>query len=119
MFRLSVCDCCLCVCGNGNCAVLCFAGDFIREANRILKIGGHLKIVEVRSRFEKDAEGVKKFIRTVKKLGFECTLQGGIAGNSSSNKMFFELQATKVSTVATVESKSVQYTAEPCLYKRR
>ena len=38
-------------------------GDFILEANRILKPHGIMKIVEVRSRFEKDADGIKKFIR--------------------------------------------------------
>jgi len=44
-------------------------GEFLREAHRILKSGGIIKIAEVRSRFEGEKEGIKKFIRTLKKAG--------------------------------------------------
>lgn len=95
------------------CAIL---GDFLQEANRILKKGGVLKIVEVRSRFEKEAEGVKKFIRTVKKLGFNDTNHTeNQASTSHSNKMFFELECVKIADATT----AVPYSAGACVYKKR
>ena len=45
-------------------------GEFLLEANRILKVDGLLKIIEVRSRFEGDKGGVKKFIKVIKRSGF-------------------------------------------------
>jgi ribosomal RNA-processing protein 8 len=91
----------------------------VREANRILKIGGLLKIVEVRSRFEKEAEGVKKFIRTVKKLGFGDSRNSSGSGNSSNNgnKMFFELECAKVADAS--DNVGVEYSAGACVYKKR
>lgn len=87
-------------------------GDFIVEANRILKPGGLLKIVEVRSRFEKEVEGIKKFMKVVKKAGFELVNE-----KNELNKMFFMLECRKTSSVSRGER--VEFSAKPCLYKRR
>ena len=46
-------------------------GDFLLEACRVLKPGGALRIVEVRSRFEGETDGVRKFIKTLRKAGFD------------------------------------------------
>lgn len=89
-------------------------GDFILEANRILKPNGILKIVEVRSRFEKESEGIKKFLRTVKKLGFSDSSANHVAA-AKDNRMFFELECTKV----TDASQRVEYSAAACVYKKR
>ncbi len=87
-------------------------GDFIVEANRILKSGGILKIVEVRSRFEKDSDGIKKFMKVVKRAGFEL-----VSDSNDLNKMFFMLECKKIS--CTDSSEKVEFSAKPCLYKRR
>ena len=114
-------------------------GDFILEASRILKHNGLLKIVEVRSRFEKDANGIKQFLKVVKRAGFNIqhsshdnptsTTSSNAISNTTDvqfkNKMFFMLECTKV--VGTegaggsvrVRPEEVAYTAKPCLYKKR
>lgn len=48
-------------------------GDFLKEAYRVLKPNGIIKIAEVRSRFEGEEEGLKKFIRVIRLSGFEIT----------------------------------------------
>jgi len=46
-------------------------GDFLSEAFRVLRSGGALRIVEVRSRFEGETDGVRKFIKTLRRAGFD------------------------------------------------
>ena len=90
-------------------------GDFILEAHRILKVGGIMRIVEVRSRFEKEADGIKKFIRTVKKAGFSLS---GNERDSAINTMFFLLECRKAHET-TARPGDVVYSAQPCVYKKR
>lgn len=90
-------------------------GDFILEAHRILKVGGIMRIVEVRSRFEKETDGVKKFIRTVKKAGFSLS---GNERSSAINTMFFQLECRKTDGTVT-KPEEVVYSAQPCVYKKR
>ena len=85
--------------------------DFILEAHRILKSCGILKIVEVRSRFEGESEGIKKFIRLLKRNGFDIS-----SNVNAGNKMFFAMECVK--SVCAVEKK-MEFSAKPCLYKRR
>ena len=110
-------------------------GDFILEASRILKPNGILKIVEVRSRFEKDANGIKQFLKVVKRAGFNIqhSPHDNPTSNSISNTtdvqfkntMFFMLECTKVAGTegaggsVRVRPEEVAYTAKPCLYKKR
>ena len=85
-------------------------GDFLREAYRILKTKGILKIAEVRSRFEGEADGMKKFLRVLKRAGFNITEK------PSSNKMFFILECAKSERTQDI---SDDYSAKACVYKKR
>lgn len=85
-------------------------GDFLSEAYRILKPKGILKIAEVRSRFEGEADGMKKFLRVLKRAGFDITEK------PSSNKMFFMLECAKSERVQDINS---EYSAKACVYKKR
>jgi len=88
--------------------------DFVREAYRVLKPKGLLKIAEVRSRFE--STGTSKtdefqiFVDVLEKLGFECRK------TNRSNKMFVLLELTKSGRKPVAD---LQFTAKPCIYKRR
>jgi len=108
--------------------------DFIREAHRVLKRDGVLKIAEVRSRFEsgtkntnnvggggdisdgrnsrknKGGSELADFVRVLQQLGFECTKI------DRSNKMFLLLDLKKNGKSP---KKDLKYTAKPCIYKRR
>lgn len=86
-------------------------GDFLREAHRILRPAGVLKIAEVRSRFfESGKDGVKTFTRLIKKAGFD------LQERQSPNKMMFFLDCTKSSRDSSIDT---SYSAKPCVYKKR
>lgn len=85
-------------------------GDFLKEAIRILKPKGIMKIAEVRSRFEGTEDGMKKFLRVLKKAGFDITEK------PSSNKMFFILECVKTDRIQDI---SDDYSAKACVYKKR
>jgi hypothetical protein len=96
--------------------------DFIREANRVMKIDGVLKIAEVVSRIDDE----KLFKKQIEALGFECL-------GSRAEKMFVFMDFKKVQDSSpkskpvkptgwgtTVESKqSGELYLKPCLYKKR
>jgi len=84
--------------------------DFLKEAHRILKPGGILKIAEVRSRFEGVKDGIKKFFRVLKKAGFDSTEK------NFDNKMFFLSESLKSSRSPVFDS---EYSARVCVYKKR
>ena len=107
--------------------------DFIREGWRVLKFGGMLKVAEVRSRFEACIdEGRKKHSRKSKeetestkplmilddfeslmeRCGFHCT------NVDQSNKMFLFMDFIKLEG-STGLSKKENFSAKPCIYKRR
>jgi SAM-dependent methyltransferase len=83
--------------------------DFIKEAYRILKPGGTVKIAEVRSRFHNiegappapskggrgstdDDKGINDFVEIIVDMGFELNQSGC---DIESNKMFFFLECVK------------------------
>jgi ribosomal RNA-processing protein 8 len=84
--------------------------DFLKEARRILRPNGILKIAEVRSRFEGEKNGIKKFIRVLKKAGFDCV------DKYFDNKMFFILECIKVDRTPVFDD---SYSPKACLYKKR
>lgn len=114
--------------GSVDVAVFCLAlmgvniTDFLREANRVLRPNGLLKVAEVRSRFEAaegdggDAEGAApadlmgRFQRTLRGCGFK------VVKVDKSNRMFFLLDARKVSDET---ADAAAFSAKPCIYKRR
>ena len=87
--------------------------DFVREAHRVLKKEGRVWIAEVRSRFESkgNSDGLKDFVETtLEQLGFTCVAQ------DRSNQMFLVLELKKNGKEPDAE---LEYTAKPCIYKRR
>jgi ubiquinone/menaquinone biosynthesis C-methylase UbiE len=102
--------------------------DFIREAYRVLKDDGRVKIAEVRSRIEyshapsqkknndpkapkeKTAGTLSEFIDVLEELGFECVK------TDRSNKMFLLLELRKSGKRP---NKKLEFSAKPCIYKRR
>ncbi|KAJ2589961.1 25S rRNA (adenine645-N1)-methyltransferase [Coemansia sp. RSA 1722] len=81
---------------------------FIREANRILRTGGKLKIAEVVSRISE----VDAFVSELELQGFE------LKHKDTGNKMFIMLEfvKTKPSPAKLVENPGL---LKPCIYKRR
>jgi ribosomal RNA-processing protein 8 len=85
--------------------------DFIREAHRVLKASGKMHIAEVKSRFEsKDDNTLQEFVGVLDALGFCCVK------TDQSNKMFVLLECEKNGKAP---DKKLEYTAKPCIYKRR
>ncbi|XP_014355721.2 ribosomal RNA-processing protein 8 [Papilio machaon] len=83
--------------------------QYLLEANRVLKVGGHLLIAEVESRFE-DAEG---FAREVQRLGFK------LRELDNQHQVFFFFHFIKVQQPPVKKSKLPHLTLKPCLYKKR
>eukprot|EP01035_Chromulina_nebulosa_P018027 gene18027-23668_t len=86
--------------------------DFLKEAHRILRLKGIVKITEVRSRFEGEQHGIKKFIKVLKLAGFDIRQ----STEQSQNKMFFEIECSKSEREPSFDR---AYSAKPCLYKKR
>ena len=84
--------------------------DYIREANRVLKREGVLKIAEVESRFAETS--VDEFISAVEKLGFK------LKWKDSKDDFFVFFDLKKVADCGS-KMKKVQFELKPCLYKKR
>jgi ribosomal RNA-processing protein 8 len=87
--------------------------DFLKEAHRILKPRGIVKIAEVRSRFEGDADGMKTFSEVIRSTGFDITEK------PSSNKMFFVMECVKSDRSPKPQVVDSSYSAKACVYKKR
>ncbi|KAI8902940.1 methyltransferase-domain-containing protein [Globomyces pollinis-pini] len=83
--------------------------DFLKEAHRILRKGGELKIAEVISRID----NLKEFIKGVESIGFKLVSQ------NKENKMFVLLDFHKVEDRSPSETEKVVPALKPCLYKKR
>jgi len=96
--------------------------DFIREAHRVLRTGGILKIAEVRSRFEAPSTNQPKgktkkgytllddFMKVMERLGFVREKL------DRTNKLFFLMEFKKLDVKP---DDSAAFTAKACTYKRR
>ncbi|XP_038213216.1 ribosomal RNA-processing protein 8 [Zerene cesonia] len=82
--------------------------QFIVEANRVLKKGGHLLIAEVESRFD----DVDKFINDVQRIGFS------LKNLDKSNDVFYFMEFTKVNEPPK-KNKLPFLSLKPCFYKKR
>lgn len=87
---------------------------FLKEAHRVLKLGGFLLIAEVKSRFDPANDGASptQFVDALKRLGFALVSQ------DEKNKMFcmftFKKQGEKTG------KKPIQWPdLKPCIYKKR
>jgi ubiquinone/menaquinone biosynthesis C-methylase UbiE len=80
--------------------------EFIMEANRILKVGGILKIAEIESRFV----DIDLFTKTLEKSGFQ------MAGKNLEKMFyFFDFKKKKDAKGKVVKNELLK----PCLYKKR
>ncbi|XP_047450788.1 ribosomal RNA-processing protein 8 [Mugil cephalus] len=100
--------------GSVDVAVFCLSlmgtnlADFLAEANRVLKMGGILKIAEVASRFD----NVRNFITALANLGFKMT------SKDTENTHFYSFEFVKTKN-APESVKKFGLQLKPCLYKKR
>lgn len=97
-----------------GCAVLCLAlmgtnfGQFIQETSRVVKIGGHILIAEVSSRFTNE----NKFLENSKKTGLDLVLKRDL----SSYFKFFVFKKRETVSKLEVDWGGV---LKACVYKKR
>ncbi|XP_043267738.1 ribosomal RNA-processing protein 8 [Venturia canescens] len=98
-----------------NVAVFCLSlmgtnlGDYLLEANRVLKMDGIMKIADVESRFE----NIDEFITLLKSYGFINTWK------DLSHNLFYFMDFKKISDVNRNAKKLPQIALKPCVYKKR
>ncbi|XP_058269646.1 ribosomal RNA-processing protein 8 [Hemibagrus wyckioides] len=82
--------------------------DFLAEANRVLVMGGVLKIAEVASRFD----NLRQFIGALSNLGFK------VVSKDTDNSHFYSFEFLKTHNVPK-DVKKIRLELKPCLYKKR
>lgn len=97
---VDVCIFCLSLMGSN-------VSDFIREARRVVKKGGEMRICEVLSRFS----SVDDFVRDVEAFGFKLLTK------TEFSTMFIEFVFTAVKR--DTHTNLPQISLKPCFYKRR
>uniref|UniRef100_A0A0A9WQG4 Ribosomal RNA-processing protein 8 n=2 Tax=Lygus hesperus TaxID=30085 RepID=A0A0A9WQG4_LYGHE len=102
--------------GSVDLAVHCLSlmssniSGYIKEANRVLKIGGVLKIAEVESRFE----DIDKFAENVSKFNFK------LLKKDLTRNLFYFLDFEKVADIGVARKRKLPVLSlQPCLYKKR
>ena len=86
---------------------------FLKEAHRVLKLGGALKIAEVRSRFDEQKGGIERFVQAVSEMGFEHK------NTDRHNKMFVLFDFVKAKKGVAKIKHADGTLLKPCIYKRR
>ncbi|XP_026189438.1 ribosomal RNA-processing protein 8 [Mastacembelus armatus] len=100
--------------GSVDIAVFCLSlmgtnlADFIIEANRVLKMGGVLKIAEVASRFD----NVRSFVTALANLGFKAM------SKDTENTHFYSFEFVKTGD-SPENVKKFGLQLKPCVYKKR
>lgn len=100
--------------GSVDIAVFCLSlmgtnlADFLAEANRVLKMGGVLKIAEVASRFE----NVRSFVTALASLGFK------LVSKDTENTHFYSFEFMKTGD-SPENVKKFGLQLKPCVYKKR
>ena len=84
--------------------------DYMKEANRVLKMGGVLKVAEVESRFEGEY-GIENFIQFAEKSGFSLKWK-------DLKKNYFNLFDFK-KTSKFHKKRVPDVMLKPCVYKKR
>ncbi|KAF4085854.1 hypothetical protein AMELA_G00099830 [Ameiurus melas] len=82
--------------------------DFLAEANRVLVMGGILKIAEVASRFD----NIRQFNGALSRLGFK------VVSKDTTNSHFYSFEFQKTHNVPN-DVKKIGLELKPCLYKKR
>ncbi|KAK6296726.1 hypothetical protein J4Q44_G00328680 [Coregonus suidteri] len=101
--------------GTVDIAVFCLSlmgtnlGDFLVEANRVLVMGGILKIAEVASRFE----NVRNFMGALSSLGFKLVTK------DTENSHFYSFEFEKIAEAPERIKKAGGLELRPCVYKKR
>ncbi|KAA0701836.1 Ribosomal RNA-processing protein 8 [Triplophysa tibetana] len=83
-------------------------GDFLKEASRVLVMGGVLKIAEVASRFDDE----RSFVGAMSQLGFK------MSNKDAENSHFYSFEFIKTGK-APENAKKPGLQLKPCLYKKR
>lgn len=84
--------------------------DFLREANRVLKRNGILKIAEVKSRFD----SVDTFVYNIQKCGFK------LVDKDLTNSHFYFFNFKKMEDIEKGKKWSTEsFQLKPCMYKKR
>ena len=99
---VDVCVFCLSLMGTN-------VSDFIREARRVVRKGGEMRIYEVSSRFP----SFSVFVRNVEAFGFK------LVSREEFSKMFVEFVFTAVTKQAGSDTDLLLISLKPCVYKRR
>jgi len=84
--------------------------DFLKEARRVLKPSGVVKIVEVKSRF---SENLPKFIKLMSQLDFNLENQ------DNDNRMFVIFTFKLGTKNKVLPNKLIGFNFKPCQYKKR
>lgn len=98
---VDVCVFCLSLMGTN-------VSDFIKEARRVLKLEGKLRVCEIASRFDSE----KEFQRDIEKLGFK------LISKKQFSKLFLEFEFKAVAKQKG-RTKIPNIVLKPCIYKRR
>ena len=99
---VDVCVFCLSLMGTN-------VSDFIREARRVVRKGGEMRIYEVSSRFP----SFDVFVKNVEAFGFKLVFR------EEFSKMFVEFVFTAVTKQAGSDTDLPLISLKPCVYKRR
>ncbi|XP_060835315.1 uncharacterized protein LOC132918198 [Rhopalosiphum padi] len=103
--------------GSVDIAVFCLSlmgtnlQSFIKEANRVLKTGGLMKIAEVESRFD----NINTFIDSLAKYGFEKTK----VDQTIEMFVFMDFKKTQDISKTALKKKLPVLELKPCIYKKR